>query len=559
MNANVRSIARRDFCKAGGALVVTLRRSRGRPAPAAAARRCRGQDRVAPTRSTAFSPSTPTARSPSTPARSISAPACAPRSRRSPPRNSTCRSSRVTVDPGRHGAYARPGHDLGQPLDPERRHADPPRRRRPRGRHCSTQAAAELGVAVAALVDRETASCGRRTAGATGLPYRQADRRQGLRSSMLDARRAAKGADRLHDRRQVGAAPRHSGQGHRPLHLHAGFPVAGHAARARDPAAGASARRSSRSTSCRCRQVPGIVKRRAERQFPRRRRPRPNGRDPSCAARCEANWSDWEGLPDQAKLWEHVRGTRSSATTSPATSATRPRRWDRAAQALRDLRLRDPHAWLDRSFLRRRRATWTASSPAGPRRRRRIDLRKQLATMLGDEAQSDVRCIYLEGSGCYGRNGHEDAAADAALLARGRRCARCACSGCAQDEHGWDPKGPPTLLDMRAGTRRKGNVARLGSRRCSSPTATAISWRWWRPSSRACPAEQRASRASIHQRLGHPLRLPEREDRWRIGSPRRRSSRPGSARPDACRTPSPTSASSTRLPLQPAPIRSSFA
>ena len=30
----------------------------------------------------------------------------------------------------------------------------------------------------------------------------------------------------------------------------------------------------------------------------------------------------------------------------------------------------------------------------------------------------DVRCIYIEGAGCYGRNGHEDAAADAALIAK---------------------------------------------------------------------------------------------------------------------------------------------
>jgi hypothetical protein len=27
-------------------------------------------------------------------------------------------------------------------------------------------------------------------------------------------------------------------------------------------------------------------------------------------------------------------------------------------------------------------------------------------------------CIYIEGSGCYGRNGHGGAAADAALLAK---------------------------------------------------------------------------------------------------------------------------------------------
>ena len=29
-----------------------------------------------------------------------------------------------------------------------------------------------------------------------------------------------------------------------------------------------------------------------------------------------------------------------------------------------------------------------------------------------------VRLIYIEGSGCYGMNGHEDAAADAAILSQ---------------------------------------------------------------------------------------------------------------------------------------------
>ena len=53
---------------------------------------------------------------------------------------------------------------------------------------------------------------------------------------------------------------------------------------------------------------------------------------------------------------------------------------------------------------------WTASQATH-------DLRKQLAAMLA-ASDADVRCIYVEGAGCYGRNGHEDAAADAALLAR---------------------------------------------------------------------------------------------------------------------------------------------
>jgi CO/xanthine dehydrogenase Mo-binding subunit len=68
-----------------------------------------------------------------------------------------------------------------------------------------------------------------------------------------------------------------------------------------------------------------------------------------------------------------------------------------------------------------------------------------------------VRCIYIEGSGCYGRNGHEDAAADAALLAK-TVGTPIRVQWSRADEHGWDPKGPPTLMDMRAGMDAQGNV-----------------------------------------------------------------------------------------------------
>jgi nicotinate dehydrogenase subunit B len=69
----------------------------------------------------------------------------------------------------------------------------------------------------------------------------------------------------------------------------------------------------------------------------------------------------------------------------------------------------------------------------------------------------DIRCNFIEGSGCYGRNGHEDAAADAALLAKTvGKPVRVQWSRA--DEHGWDPKGPPTLVDLRAGIDGSGNV-----------------------------------------------------------------------------------------------------
>ena len=76
--------------------------------------------------------------------------------------------------------------------------------------------------------------------------------------------------------------------------------------------------------------------------------------------------------------------------------------------------------------------------------------------MLGMQPD-DVRCIYIEGSGCYGRNGHEDAAADAALLAK-ETGLPVRVQWMRHDEHGWDPKGPPTLYDYRAAIDDKGIV-----------------------------------------------------------------------------------------------------
>jgi CO/xanthine dehydrogenase Mo-binding subunit len=74
---------------------------------------------------------------------------------------------------------------------------------------------------------------------------------------------------------------------------------------------------------------------------------------------------------------------------------------------------------------------------------------KTFARFLG-LPMSKVRLIYLEGSGCYGMNGHEDAAADAAILSRAAgKPVRVQWSR--EDELGWDPKGPPQLLDV-AGT-----------------------------------------------------------------------------------------------------------
>ncbi len=59
-----------------------------------------------------------------------------------------------------------------------------------------------------------------------------------------------------------------------------------------------------------------------------------------------------------------------------------------------------------------------------------------------------VRLIYRDGAGCYGMNGHDDAAADAALLSK-MVGAPVRVQWMRADEHGWDPKGPPQIIELR--------------------------------------------------------------------------------------------------------------
>src|SRR6185436_8453538 len=82
-----------------------------------------------------------------------------------------------------------------------------------------------------------------------------------------------------------------------------------------------------------------------------------------------------------------------------------------------------------------------------------------------------VRVIYMDGAGSYGQNGAEDAACEAALLSKAvGKPVRM--QWMRHDEHGWDPKGPPQLLDLRAAIDEKGEVTAWETR-AWLPAATA--------------------------------------------------------------------------------------
>jgi nicotinate dehydrogenase subunit B len=175
------------------------------------------------------------------------------------------------------------------------------------------------------------------------------------------------------------------------------------------------------------------------------------------ARRLKATWSKWEGLPEGAHLWEHVRATKINSdevTSNVGNSAKALGGAPKRIAATYDFAIHT-HGSIGPSCALveindDRVKCWSASQATHR-------LRRQLAAMM-DVPLENVHCLYIEGSGCYGRNGHEDAAGDAALLSRavGGRPVRV--QWMRADEHGWDPKGPPTLVDLRAGVDDEGKV-----------------------------------------------------------------------------------------------------
>jgi CO/xanthine dehydrogenase Mo-binding subunit len=84
-------------------------------------------------------------------------------------------------------------------------------------------------------------------------------------------------------------------------------------------------------------------------------------------------------------------------------------------------------------------------------------LRANLAKIFNIKEEK-LRVIYLDGSGSYGTNGNDDAAADALLLSQ-KLGKPVRVQWMRQDEHGWDPKGPPQVLELRAGLDGDGRIA----------------------------------------------------------------------------------------------------
>jgi CO/xanthine dehydrogenase Mo-binding subunit len=185
-----------------------------------------------------------------------------------------------------------------------------------------------------------------------------------------------------------------------------------------------------------------------------------------------AQWTEKESLPAQAQLYPGVLSVPSQATVIADSGAAPAGGRVVSAGYVRPYQL---HASMGPScavaqFKDGKYTVWTHSQGVFP-------LRKALAQLLA--AQEDaIRCLHVEGSGCYGHNAADDVAADAALLAR-------ALTGTAagspvrvqwmrEDEHTWEPYGPPMVTGAQAVLDASGSI---------------VSWEYdvWSPSHNARP------------------------------------------------------------------------
>jgi nicotinate dehydrogenase subunit B len=165
-----------------------------------------------------------------------------------------------------------------------------------------------------------------------------------------------------------------------------------------------------------------------------------------------ARWDERETLPLQAELYKTV-------FTSPAKDIVLvdtgvPPAGGKALSAgyVRPYQL---HASIGPScavaqFVDGNCTVWTHSQGVFP-------LRKALGELLA-QGEDKIRCVHVEGSGCYGHNAADDVAADAALLARALPGAPVRVQWMREDEHMWEPYGPPMVTGVRATLDGSGSI-----------------------------------------------------------------------------------------------------
>jgi nicotinate dehydrogenase subunit B len=167
-----------------------------------------------------------------------------------------------------------------------------------------------------------------------------------------------------------------------------------------------------------------------------------------------AKWSERSGLPNQNDLRRVITGLPSKDTvifevSDPGVSGQRTLEatYTRPYQSHGSIGPSCAVAQLNDDVM----TVWTHTQGVYPDR-------QGVAEMLR-VPPAKVRLIHVEGSGCYGHNGADDAAADAALIARELPGVPVRVQWMREQEHGWEPYGPAMVTKLKASLDDSGAIA----------------------------------------------------------------------------------------------------
>ncbi len=97
-----------------------------------------------------------------------------------------------------------------------------------------------------------------------------------------------------------------------------------------------------------------------------------------------------------------------------------------------------------------------------------FDVRRVAADLLGLPIEK-VRAIHVEGAGCYGQNGADDVAAEAALIAKSTPGRPIRLQWMREQEFGWEPLGPGMATEVEASIDADGRIVAWNYQVWSNP------------------------------------------------------------------------------------------
>ena len=169
--------------------------------------------------------------------------------------------------------------------------------------------------------------------------------------------------------------------------------------------------------------------------------------------RARAKWEEGARVPEDVYAWLQASAVEHHVSKETVDAAAKARAVKRVQATYRKPYIAHASIGPSCAIARWQGAqleVWTHSQGI-------FNLRRELGMILG-KAENEIIVRHVEGAGCYGHNGADDVALDAALLARGAGGKPVRVQWSREDEFAWKPMGPAMTVSLDAQLDQSGTI-----------------------------------------------------------------------------------------------------